>query len=535
MSRIHLALATAMLIAPATAHAAELRIATASEATSVDPHFHNAGPNNTLRKHIFEALVRQDAAQMLEPELAASWSAIDDTTWEFKLREGVTFSNGMDFTAKDVIYSFCRIPTVENSPSSFTPFVRGIVSIETPDDHTLVIKTESAQPLLASSLSAVGILSAELNGGLDVAYDPAGCTGLGTPPQSTDFNSTEIAVGTGPYQLVDFIRGQHVILSRNESYWGDAPAWERVTLRPVANQGARVAGLLAGDVDMIEAPPIQDFDNIRNAGAKIVQGVSNRVIYLHMDQHEEAGWTTPGVTGTDGKNPFLDRRVREAVSKAINREAIVDRVMGNVAVAAGELLPYPLFGTSEEMKPTEFDPEGAKALLAEAGYPDGFNLVLGTPNDRYMNDERVAQAIAQMFARIGIRTDIDAMTASTFFSRRNNFDFTVYLAGWGADTGEMANPLAALVGTRDTDRGLGSTNLGRYTNPALDDLIIEARSTVDDATREELLRKASRMAMEDFAILPLHFDASLWALRSDLDYEARADQHTLAFEVKPAN
>jgi peptide/nickel transport system substrate-binding protein len=530
----HAAMPVALgLSAPAVAQ--ELKIAVASEVTSIDPHFHNVGPNNALRKHVFEGLLGNDENQKLKPELASTWRPVDDTTWEFKLRPGVKFTNGAVFTAKDVIYTLCRIPTVENSPSSFTVFTRGIEAIETPDPLTLIIKTGQPQPLLPNNMSTIGILSAEANGGSGVVYKPAGCENLGTPPKSADFNEPAKAIGTGPFKLANYTRGQHVILERNDAYWGDKPQWARVIWRPFSSAGPRVAALLSGDVDLIENPPIQDFDKIKGAGFEIAQGISNRIIYLHMDQFKgDPNWKTPGVKGMD-KSPFLDKRVREAVSKAINRPAIVERIMGGVAQAAGELLPVPLFGTSPDMKPTAFDPDGAKRLLAEAGYPNGFEVTLGTPNDRYMNDGMIAQAIAQMLTRVGIKTNVDAMTASTFFSRRNKYEFSLYLAGWGADTGEMSNSLVALVATPDPKTGMGHTNRGRYSNPEVDALIMEAQRTVDDAKREEVLRKASKLAMADVPLIPLHFEITPWAYRKGLTYKARVDQYTLATEVKPTS
>lgn len=522
----------AALAAPALAQ--ELKIGVASEVTSIDPHFHNVGPNNALRRHMFEGLVANDEQQKLVPSLAQSWRPLNDTTWEFKLHPNVKFSNGTPFTAKDVIYSLCRVPTVENSPSSFTVFTRGIEAIETPDPLTVVVKTATPMPLLPNSFSALGMLSADLYGGGNVAYKPGGCDNLGTPPKSADFNDPAKAVGTGPYRLANYTRGTHVILDRNEAYWGEKPRWKQVTWRPFTSGGPRVAALLAGDVDMIENPPIQDFDKIKQADFEISQGISNRIIYLHMDQFRgDPAWKTPGVKGTD-KNPFLDKRVREAVSKAINRQAIVERIMGGVAQAAGELLPVPLFGTSPDMKPTAYDPDGAKKLLAEAGYPNGFEVTLGTPNDRYINDEKIAQAVAQMLTRIGIKTNVDATTASTFFTRRNKYEFSLYLSGWGADTGEMSNSLVALVVTPDPKTGMGHTNRGRYSNPEVDALVFKAQETIDDAKREEILRQASKLAMGDVPLVPLHFEVTPWAFKKGLSYKPRVDQYTLAMDVKQA-
>jgi len=187
------------------------------------------------------------------------------------------------------------------------------------------------------------------------------------------------------------------------------------------------------------------------------------------------------------------------------------------------------------LKADQFDPDRAKALLAEAGYPNGFELVIGSPNDRYINDEKVAQAMAQMLTRIGIKTSVDATTASTFFSRRNKYEFSAYMAGWGAGTGEMSSPLKALVATRNKDKGMGGTNRGRYSNPKMDALLEQALRTVDDSAREKLLQEASAVVLGDYGILPLHFEVTPWAYRSGVSYAPRADQYTLAFEVKSTN
>ncbi|HZP78162.1 MAG TPA: ABC transporter substrate-binding protein [Pseudolabrys sp.] len=514
------------------AAAQELRIGLASEPTSIDPHFHDLGPNNSMRHHIFEGLTTQNAEQKVSPELAVSWRALDDTTWEFKLRPNVKFSNGMAFSAKDVVYTICRIPTVENSPSSMSPAVSAFVGVETPDPLTVVIKTNGPQPLVPSNLAGIGILSAEINGGKDVRFKQGGCENLGKPPQAPDFNDPAHEVGTGPFKLVNYTRGQQIILARNDSYWGGPSHWKQVMFRPMANAAARVAALIAGDVDMIENPPIPDFDRLKGAGFTISEGLSNRVIYIHLDQNKDPAWKTPGVRGTDGKNPFLDKRVREAVSIAINRKAIDDRIMGGHAVPAGELLPYPLFGATKDFPVAKYDPERAKKLLAEAGYPNGFEVTLGTPNDRYINDEKIAQAVAQMLTRVGIKTQVDASTASTFFTKRNKFEFSMYLAGWSPDSGEMSNSLNSLVVTLQPDKGRGTTNRGRYSNPALDELVIKAKATVDDAAREKLLQQASKLVIEDYGIIPLHFEVTPWAMRKGLSYKPRVDQFTIASDVK---
>src|SRR5215470_8683200 len=316
----------ALLGSTTAAGAQELRIGLSAEASAMDPHFHNLVPNNSLTKHIFDRLTDQDEMQHLLPALALSWRTTDDTTWEFKLRPGVKFSNGDDFTANDVIYSYCRAPRVENSPSSFGLYVRAISGMSAPDPLTLVIKTAAPHPLLPTELSTIAILSAKANGAGTVTFDRQECKGVGTYPKTEAFNSGEAAIGTGPYRLVRYTKGDRVVLERNDRYWGEKPPWQRVVFRPITSAGPRVAALLSGDVDLIENVPIQDLERIRaNGDFKVVQGLSARVIYLHFDYVDDA---PPGVVGAEGKNPFRDKRVRDAISRAIDRDAIVARVLG---------------------------------------------------------------------------------------------------------------------------------------------------------------------------------------------------------------
>lgn len=535
MKKLKIAVAAAGALMAGTAFAQDLRIGLSSESTSADPHFHNLGANNALKRHIFDALVETDENQKLVPSLAASWKPLNDTTWEFKLRPNVKFSNGDSLTANDIIYTYCRLPYVEGSPGHFGLAVKTISSIESPDAQTLIIKTSAPDPLLPTGLTSVGIVNAKVLGGnTGLTFKQGGCDNLGTNPKPVEFNSPEKAIGTGAYKLVEYTRGTHVVLERNEGFWGEKPHWKKVIFRPLTNAGARVAGLLAGDVDFIEVPPIQDYERIKSSGFQIAQGLSNRIIYIQLDQNTAPDWKSPGIKGTD-KNPLLDKKVRQALSMAINRPAIVERIMGTVAVPAGELLPWPMFGSTKDFPVTKYDADAAKKLLTEAGYANGFEITLGTPNDRYINDEKIAQAVAQMWTRIGVKTNVDAVTASTFFTRRNKFEFSAFLAGWGADTGEMSNSLNALVMCHQPQKGLGQTNRARYCNPQVDELVLKAMQTIDDVAREKLLQQASKIAMiDDVGILPLHFEVTPWAFKKGLSYKARTDQYTLAMEIKPA-
>ncbi|MDO5656707.1 MAG: ABC transporter substrate-binding protein [Paracoccus sp. (in: a-proteobacteria)] len=529
------ACAAAMLAAlPVLAAAQELRIGVASEASSADPHFHNIGTNNQLRRGIFEALIDTDEAQQLRPLLATSWEPLDETTWQFNLRDDVSFTDGSAFDAWDVVYTVCRIPNVPDSPSAFTTYTKAAIGFEVPDPHTLIVKTAEPYPLLPTEFATWGIISAKANGVSpdDIAFTPEGCGDIAYP-STQDFNDGSAAIGTGPFKLDAFRRGESVTVVRNDDYWGDAAPWEKVTYLPLTSDGPRVAALLAGDVDLVEVPPLQDLERLENTdGITLIEGISNRVIYIHLDSDRDE---SPMITGAEG-NPLKDQRVREALSIGIDRGAIVERIMQGVAIPAGELLPAGMFGAHAEgdFPAPAYDPDRARELLAEAGYPEGFGITLATPNDRYMNDAQVSQAVAQMWSRIGVDTQVDASTATTFFSRRNNLEFSAYLAGWGSGTGEMSSPIKALTASYGPERGYGGANGGRYSNPELDDLLSRALATVDDDAREALLQEASAMAMADVGVIPLHFEVTPWAMKSTITYTPRVDQYTLPYHIRPA-
>jgi peptide/nickel transport system substrate-binding protein len=510
------------LLLGASAHAADLTIGLSTPVTSLDPHFHNLTPNNSLGRHVFETLVKQDESQRMQPGLAESWKAISDLEWEIKLRKGVKFHNGQDFTADDVIATFKRVPNVPNSPASFAFFVRPIVEIKAVDPLTLRLKTDKPHPLLPNDMGAVMILPKS----------------VAETAKTEDFNSGKAMIGTGPYRLVEYVAGDRVVLKRNDAYYGTKPAWENVRFKMIPSAPARVAALLAGDVQMIEGVPTADIAKLsKDNRVTISSAVSNRIIYLHMDSGREKN--SPFVTTADGKpmeaNPLRDPRVRRAISKMVDRDAIVSRIMEGQGVAAGQLLPEQFFGTSKTLKPEKYDPEGAKKLLAEAGYPNGFGLTLHAPNNRYINDAQVAQAVAQYLSRNGIPTKLETMPSNVFFSRGSKLEFSILLAGWGAETGETSSPLRALLATFDQKAGLGTANRGRFSDPGVDALLTQALTTIDDTKRGIMLARASDKAVgELMGLVPLHYEVSTWATRKDMAYKARADQYTFAFETRPA-
>lgn len=517
----------------APAWSQSLKIALASEPTAVDPHYHDLTPNNALAMHIFDSLVLQDAKQALSPGLAASWENDGKNRWTFKLRQGVTFSNGKPFSAEDVVFTFCRTLKNETKVSgSFADITGNFASVETPDAHTLVINTTEPEPLLPNLLSALPILSASIVEHGPISYDVAKNCGVTGPwPAVNNFNDGTAAIGTGPYKLKSYVRGSAIELERNPTHWGPAEPWASVRFVPVTNAGPRLAGLLAGDYDVIENPAARDLTRIKNDKRfDHVITPSTRVIYFQLDVGRDQ---SPFVKAENGKNPLQDVRVRKAMSLAIDRDAIVKRIMDGAAEPAYQYLPTGMFGTQPNPDKLVYDPAAAKKLLAEAGYEKGFQLTLSTTNDRYINDSQITQAVAQYLTQIGIKTEVDAMTRAIYFPRRAKKEFSVAIGGWGSGTGEAASFLRQWPPTPNEAKTIGGSNYGGYKNDAFDKVIRSAISTLDDAKRSELLQEAGKLVLADNAFIPLHFESGIWAFKANLSVEGRADQYMLAMSVKP--
>lgn len=500
----------------ALAQGQTLRIGMAAPPTAMDPHLQSNAPNNAVAMHIYDTLVTNDEESRSQPGLATSWRVLDDTHWEFDLRSNVRFSDGSPCTWEDIAESIDRANTIP-SIVSFRTYTRTVKAVTSTSPGKLVVETHAPDPLLPNSLSRIRIISAKFKGA------PSG-----------DFNVGRAAIGTGPYILKEFVSGNRVVLVPNPTYWGPQPAWSEVVLRVISDNGARLAALLSGDLDIIEQAPFEGLERVKkDTRLQVISGVSSRFVYLALDSNREV---TPFVTAPDGKplpkNPLKDRRVRQALSMAINREAMVERVMERQAVMASQFLPTGSPGTSPNVKPALYDPNRARALLSEAGYPQGLRVTIHGPNDRFINDDKIVQGIAQMFARIGVESRVEVMPWSVYANRVNTNEFSIALNSWGVNTGETSNPMRALVATFDKSAGTGGSNAGRYSNPELDAKLNEAMRTLDDAKRNELLGQASEIVFNDYALLPLHHEVLLVAARKGIGYKTRADQYTLAMDVK---
>ena len=516
----HLALAAAACCLALPAVAQNLAIGIGGAITSADPHFYNSSPNNALATHIFDRLVERDARAQLYPGLAESWQPVGETVWEFKLRGGVNWHDGRGFSADDVAFSMERAPRVPNSPGGFGGAVRAITRVEVVNPTTIRFLTARPHPLLPNDLASVAIVSRRAAAGAS----------------TEDYNNGRAAIGTGPYRLLRYRAGDTASLARNDAWFGPRQPWARVEYRFIGNDTARTGALLGGEVQVIDQVHSSDLQRLRRDSRVVVSETPGLgVMFLAADQSRRGN--LPYVSDNAGlpldANPFSDVRVRRALSLAVNRAALAALVMEGAAQPTGQWLPPDTFGYNPEVTVPPFDAEGARRLLAEAGFANGFRLTLHTPNDRYPNDLKAAQAVAQMWNRIGVRTEVEALPWTSFAERSARQEFAMRLAGWGSASGEASSALVSLLGTHEPTKLTGLANDMRYSNPALDSLTERAVATPDNAAREALLREAVAMAMEDVAVIPLYQLTNSWALKRGLRHEPRMDERTLAMGVHP--
>ncbi|HSQ05318.1 MAG TPA: ABC transporter substrate-binding protein, partial [Burkholderiales bacterium] len=444
-------LAALLLGCAATTSAATLRIGLSSDITSLDPQFLATQPNLTAARHMFESLVDVDERTHLIPGLATSWRALDPLTWEFRLRQGVKFHDGSALTVGDVIFSLQRPLSIQGSPGGFAAYVRSIASLQAVDDYTLRVVTRTPYGALPEDINSILIISKR-------AAEHA------TP---ADFDAGRALVGTGPYRFARYARGDRLELVRHDEYWGKRPLWERVELRTMTTDPIRTAALLSGEVDVIEHVPSADYARLAaRPELHLEQTVSWRTIFLTLDQYRDR---PPGIAGKSGQtaraNPFRDRRVRLALSKAIDRDALARIVLEGLAMPAANIVSPGVFGHDPALRPEPVDRDAARHLLAEAGYPNGFELTLSGPNNRYINDEQVLQAVAQMLAHVGIRAYVEAAPLNVFLTRVRREQTSFALLGWGSFAADLA--MRSLIAAPDRERGYGAWNWGRYSSPAL--------------------------------------------------------------------
>ncbi len=502
------------------ASAADLTMGIGVEPDSIDPHFHWFGGNLHMSFQLFEPLVGMSGDGTLQPVLASSWKALNDTTWEFILRPGAKFQDGTPLTSADVAFTFKRAPDVPQSPAGFGPYLRHITSVETPEPGRLIIHTDGPVPLLPTYLTRILIVSEH----------------AGKDATTQDYNSGKAAIGTGPYSFVSWAHGDSIRLKRNPGYWGKAPDWDNVRVRYIPNAAAREAAMLSGDVDIIDGVSVDDVGRLKqNAALHLADSLSNNMVALQIDVVQRK---PPYITANDGKpldkNPLADVRVRRALAMAVNRDVLKTRVMSDEMATTEQLMAKGQFGFDPDLKGIPYDPAGAKKLLAEAGYPDGFKMTMQCQSDRYPNGPQFCQAVASMFIRIGIRTEPVPVPHNVYVPQANANDYSMFDTFMLMDTFEPSQAMVLTFATKTPSKGWGEFNRGRYSNPDLDQLLDKAAHQVDPIQREATLRQAQAIVINDVAVVPLLRPLNIEAMRTALVHAPRADGFVFAADVHPA-
>ena len=504
-----LALGLSMLLS-APAMAQDLRIGIQAPPSTLDPHWLLNLSNTGALRNIYETLVTRDAQMQLKPGLAQSWRVVDDTTWEFKLRPGVRFHDGAPLTSADVAASFQRVPNVPGNPNPYTIYLAGVAGMEVVDDLTLRIRTTGPLPILPTNLTQISIV-------------PRSVAEKG----NAEFNSGAAAIGTGPFRVTSWSTSAPLVMRRNEAWWGGTVPWETASLVPIPVDSARVAALLAGDVDFINNVPLQDAPRIKgDRRFALFDGPSVYAANLYLDVERP---NPPGVEA-EGRNPMRDVRVRRAMSLALNRDGIARQIMEGYADPADQPAPPFIFGAIPDRTVPSADPNAAKALLAEAGYPQGFGLNLFCSPSR---TPRICQAMAAAWTRIGIRTTVEIVPQATFLTRRNKREYGAFVTAFGSLTGETSYLLGSQLHSAGVVPGLGTLNFTGLGTPETDALIQRARATLDDASRGQQLRELMQRTVDESLIIGVGLLRSVNAGQARLSYQARADEEVLAVEIKP--
>ncbi|SMF31129.1 peptide/nickel transport system substrate-binding protein [Tistlia consotensis] len=522
------ALSLVLLGTAGTVGAQTLTVGVRGGPESMDPDYSALGTHAEVAKHIFDTLVRADENLQIKPGLATSWKPIDAETWEFKLRKGVKFHDGSDFTAEDVKFSIARVPIV-TGPTSTAVYVRRVKSVEIVDPYTVRIHTDGPAPALPYDFVRLFIVSAK------AAKD------YSTPETAAEgFNSGKATIGTGPFKFVSWEPKGDLVLERFDGYWGGAAPWKRVIRKEIPNDASRLAALKAGQVDLVNDVSSADYLQLaKDPQVDTFVGDSIYIMNLLLDQRPDVmPDVMPGVRAKDGsplpKNPLTDRRVRQAFSMAIDRKTMVDVVLEGLGKPAKEGMPAGFFGFDSAVPDPVYDPAKAKALLAKAGYPDGFQIDLYCTSDRLPGDAAICQGLGQMLSVIGIDVNVRATSKTVYFPAQSRGEYSVSMNGWGTLTGEASYTLSSQMHTKDPGKGLGAYNRIHYSNPDLDALIERGSVELDENKRRAIFEKAMAMATADRVLIPIVQLQTVWAARKGmLTFTPRTDQDTLAYYIKP--
>ena len=504
----------ALLFAAAAgaAMAQTLRWASQGDALTLDPHSQNEGLTNSMNGQVYEKLVKRDRQLNIAPGLASSWQQVSPLLWRFKLRAGVKFHDGTPLTADDVVFSVLR---AQQPTANIAVYATALGQPVATDGQAVEFRLSKLNPIFLQNLDAVFIMS------------KAWCE-KHKVSKPLDFKNKEEsfaafnANGTGPYMLVSRQPGIKTVYKRNPAWWG---VWEgnvqQIVYTPIANDATRLAALVSGQIDLVLDPAPRDVPRLRHtSGVKIIEGPENRVLFIGMDQKRDELL----YGSVKDRNPFKDIRVRRALYHAVDIETIKTKLMNGLSLPTGHIMPSPLAtGSNPQFEARlPYDVAKARALMADAGYADGFEVTLDCPNNRYVNDEEICVALAGMWAQLKVHVKVNAQPRAIWFPKMEKFDTSLYLLGWGGSVTDAEVTFAAVLRSVG-ENGIGLYNWGRVKNDKFDQLAIASRQETDPAKRQQLVNAAVREYIAQTHLIPLHRQLIAWAAQTNVDAPMRAD------------
>ncbi|MBL4646690.1 MAG: ABC transporter substrate-binding protein [Hyphomicrobiales bacterium] len=501
-----LTLATSLGVASAET----FRWAGKTDPQTMDPHAVSSAPVLGFLNNVYEGLVRRNKGMQIEGALAESWEALGSDGWRFHLRKGVTFHDGAAFTAEDVLFSYERAASEESDVRSwFSP----ISSVVVQDDFTIDFLTKAPNPLFPDSIANFMIMDkgwAEANNST-------------RPARDAENAATHSVNGTAAYKLKSRDPGVRTVLVPFDGWWDtlESNVTEGI-YTPIGEASTGMAALLSGEIDMISPIPLQDVPRLsKTDGFTVHEGVEARVLMFGFAHEADALKYSDETTG---KNPFQDMRVRKAIYQAINVDALTSKVMRGTAEPVSQLVSKEMRGFSTSLAARlPFDPAAAKALLADAGYPDGFSFGLMCPNDRYINDEAICRATASMLAKIGVTAKLSTMPVRSYWPELREDNFDMYLLGWSPGTFDAEHPIRFLVTTPNKEKKLGSWNFGGYSNARVDELLPAIQTEVDDTKRQAMIDETHKIIQDDVAYVPMYVQPLIWASKDSVSLTQRTD------------
>ena len=504
------ALFAALSAASLVGHAQTIRIANQGDALSMDPHSLNESLQLSTTSNVYEPLVGRNKDLSLAPALATAWKQTSPTVWRFELRKGVQFHDGTPFTADDVLFSFARTQMEGSDMKSYTNDFKEVRKI---NDHTIEIETKTPFPILPDVISQVFMMSKKW-------CEANNATGPVDRRKGIENAASFRANGTGPFRLRERQPNVRTVFVRNGAYWGPIEGnVAEVVFTPIGSAPTRVAALLSGEIDVMEPIPVQDIERVNNnPGTRAITGPELRTIFLGMDQKRDELL----YSSVKGKNPFKDKRVRQAFYQAIDIEGIKKTVMRGASNPSALMVGPGINGFQPDAKRLPYDVEAAKKLMAEAGYPNGFEVSMNCPNDRYVNDDRICQTVAANLSRINVKINLQSETKGTYFPKVLRRDTSFYMLGWTPTTYDAHNALNALMACVD-DKGAGQFNLGAYCNPKVDELTKKIQSETDVTKRNAMIKEAFDLHSADIGHLPLHQQALAWGVSKKVKLVQLAD------------